>query len=239
MWKTNTSCPKCHSRDNLGVWEDGSTWCFGCHAYTPPTKTIENLKRRLLISKTPLKGGVLLPDDAWGAIPKVALEWLAKYGLLKAEIEKLNVLYSQSKDLLIFPFFDAEKNLIAWQGRYFGSNKEYPKYVTYGAKDMLSMFPGPAKSNTVSVVEDVISAIKVSRVQDTIALLGSYLSLKTANRLARSYDHLVIWLDPDKYKEAVEAQERLSPIFKSVRVIYTEKDPKEYNHEQIQNFIRP
>ena len=238
MWIKNTPCPKCHSKDNLGIWDDGSSWCFGCHAYTPPTKTIDNLKARLLRSKSVTKSGVMLPEDAWGMIPKVALEWLGKYHLTKEDIAKLNPLYSQSKDLLIFPFYDMDREIIAWQGRYFGANKNYPKYVTYGTKDMLSMFPGPEQTKTVSVVEDVISAIKVSKVTDTLALLGSYLSLKTANRLTRTYDHLVLWLDADKYKEAVATSSRLSPLFKSVKVIYTELDPKEYNAEEIKKYVQ-
>lgn len=237
MWIKNQPCPNCHSRDNLGTWDDGSTWCFGCHTYTPPTKSIENLKRKLLISKTSPKGEVYLPDDASPVIPKVAMEWLGKYHLTKQEFYALNLYYSQHKDLLIFPFFDAEKNLIAWQGRYFGSNKDYPKYVTYGVKDMLSMFPCKEGSKTVSVVEDTISAIKVSRFVDTMALLGSHLSLKTANRLSRLYPHLIIWLDSDKYKEALKMSEQYAPLFESVKVVYTDKDPKEYNSEEIHKTI--
>lgn len=237
MWIENTGCPKCKSRDNLGLWEDGSSWCFGCHVYTPPTKSINNLKKRLLISNKKEKGGVYLPDDAYPPIPKKALEWLGKYSLTKEEILNLNLLYSQEKELLIFPFVNSDRELIAWQGRYFGDKKDYPKYLTYGAKDFLCLFPSKEGSKTVSVVEDVISATKVARHMDAIALLGSHLSLKTANRLARSYYELVIWLDSDKYKEAIKQQEALSPLFNSVRVIYTDKDPKEYTHDEIKNAI--
>tara|TARA_Y100000590_G_scaffold470333_1_gene663822 strand:- start:592 stop:2229 length:1638 start_codon:yes stop_codon:yes gene_type:complete len=31
-------CPKCGSRDNLGVYDDGHSWCFGCQTYTHPPK---------------------------------------------------------------------------------------------------------------------------------------------------------------------------------------------------------
>ncbi len=29
-------CDKCGSKDNVGVYSDGHTYCFGCHTYTPP-----------------------------------------------------------------------------------------------------------------------------------------------------------------------------------------------------------
>ena len=29
-------CPNCGSRDNLGVYDDGHTYCFGCQTYTHP-----------------------------------------------------------------------------------------------------------------------------------------------------------------------------------------------------------
>lgn len=232
-WVENASCPKCGSKDNRGIWEDGSSWCFGCHTYTPPTDSVNSLKRRLLISKTPDKKGVFLPDDAFPVIPKHALEWLGKYALTKDEVTRLNVYYSQGKDLLIFPFLDENRELLAWQGRYFGKNPDYPKYVTYGTKDMLSLFPCGEKTNTVSVVEDVISAVKVSRVTDTLALLGSHLSLKTALRLSRLYPHMVLWLDADKYAEALRMATQYSPMFESVRVIRTDQDPKCYNTDEI------
>lgn len=239
MWVENRPCPNCHSRDNLGVWDDGSSWCFGCRTYTPPTHTIDRIKRIVTGGNRQVKEGIKLPDDAMGGIPKHAMEWLSKYNLTKSEIIKLNLYYSPSRELLIFPFFDDQKTIIAWQGRYFGNKEKYPKYLTYGTKNMLTMFPcANPSSNTVSVVEDVISAIKVSRVMDAIALLGSHLSLETANRLSKLYSGLVIWLDPDKHKAGIEFQARYSPLFDSVKVVYTERDPKEYNTDEIKEILK-
>ena len=31
-------CPDCGSKDNLGVYDDGHTFCFGCRKYTVATK---------------------------------------------------------------------------------------------------------------------------------------------------------------------------------------------------------
>ena len=36
---TKQPCKLCGSKDNVGVWSDGHTYCFGCKAYTPPPKS--------------------------------------------------------------------------------------------------------------------------------------------------------------------------------------------------------
>lgn len=237
MWLRNQPCPNCKSRDNLGVWDDGSTWCWGCHRYTPPTKHLDNLKKRLLISKSDNKKELKLPYDSIPTLPKKVLDWLGKYKLSKEQIEKLHPLYSEDKEVLIFPFIDSRGELIAWQGRYFGNKEKYPKYLTYGAKDFLCLFRSKHDNKTVSVVEDVISAVKLSTFNDSLALLGSHLSLKTALRLSRSYENIIIWLDADKYKEAIKQQENISSLFNRVKVIYTDNDPKEYNNEEIRKCL--
>ena len=109
-WLKNTSCPNCGSKDNLGVYEDGSTWCWGCHTYTKG--------RPMLLKKLvePLYTNVKLPDDTSGYIPQQALDWLSKYSLTLWDFN-IPPIYSNSRELFIFPFYDAEFNLKFWQGR--------------------------------------------------------------------------------------------------------------------------
>lgn len=163
-------------------------------------------------------------------LPNHAKEWLAKYELTKEQLDVLSPLYSFNKDLLIFPIY-AQGELIMYQGRYFGDNPKHPKYLTYGAKDVLHILG--KQTDSVCVVEDIISAVKVSTVMQAMPLWGSNLSLKDATRLSKMFTTLVIWLDHDKAKESVKQRQAFAPLFQQSLSIITELDPKEYSHEAI------
>lgn len=231
-------CPDCGSRDNRGVWDDGSEWCFGCHSYTPPqgNKMVEQFVNRK-VEKKRGNNVVTLPEDALPYIPDSVKSWLDKYQLTKAQIDSLNLLYSYERSLLIFPVY-ANNELLMWQGRYFGEKPKHPKYVTYGAKDVIHIIECGKRDGSVCVVEDIVSAIKLSTVIDAVPLLGSHLSSKLATRLARSYETLTIWLDYDKAVESVKFRQEFAPLFKDVTSIVTKLDPKEYSHDDIAKLIQ-
>lgn len=233
----NTSCPLCGSVDNRGVWDDGSEWCFGCHTYTPP-KSQEVLKKYFSpkgIDKSYY--AVTLPPDALEYLPGHAERWLKKYDLTKEEIAKLSPLYSFDRDLLIFPVY-ANNELLMWQGRYFGDDPKHPKYLTKGAKDVIHIIKSDDNEGRVAVVEDIISAAKLSTVMDAAPLWGSHLSLKLATRLALSYKSLTIWLDYDKATNSVKYRQEFAPLFEETISIVTKLDPKEYSHDDIRKSLQ-
>lgn len=218
------------------MWDDGSEWCFGCQSYTPPKGQVivqRHLDKR---PKAEIYRKVNLPEDALPYLPVHAQEWLNKYKLTKEEINALSPLYSFEKDLLIFPVY-AQGEVIMYQGRYFGDKPKHPKYLTYGAKDVLH-FVGP-ESGVVTVTEDVISAVKVAYASRTtvMPLWGSFLSLQMANRLSKRFMQLNIWLDYDKTAESIKMRQIYAPLFQHCVSINTKLDPKEYSHEEISRLI--
>jgi len=190
----------------------------------------------ILNSNSSVNKIVLLPEDAIDIIPEHAEQWLAKYDLTTIDFSGCQVLYSYEKELLIFAFYDDDNNLLMYQGRYFGDNKEYSKYHTRGAKDFLCIL-GP-KTDTITVVEDILSATKVSKVTTVLCLFGSSINTDTAKRLCRIYRNLVIWLDMDKSKEALQYRNRYLPLFNEARVIMTPLDPKEYSTDEISRILQ-
>lgn len=234
-WLRNTSCPNCGSKDNLGVYDDASTWCWGCRHYTPPTTEmrLKSMHKR----KATQRGytSVTLPEDATKYLPEHAKRWLAKYDLTNEEISGCQVLYSFEKDLLIFPIYSGDGTLLMWQGRYFGDNEKHPKYLTYGAKDVLHIL-GP-DTDTIVVVEDLVSAVKVARVTTVTPLWGSSIGLELATRLSKRFKHLVLWLDMDKASESLKMAYKHSVIFQSTRSVVTPLDPKEYSDGEIRGFL--
>jgi len=245
-------CSQCGSRNNLGVWDDGHKWCFGCGYYQPGDRLGELLsppdrrKKKYLIK---------LPEDYTTQLPKIATEWLDKYHLTKQEIAKHGIGYSDMgiflvnrsvrvHPLLILPIWEGDiagSGVSSWQGRYLGLDKTLPKYVTFGDySNHLPVF-SPPSGNTMVVIccEDVISAIKISRAIPAMPLLGSFLSKESALRLSKFYHNLTFWLDYDKAKEAVKQADAYRPFFDSTNVIITERDPKDYSTKEIQDYVFP
>ena len=133
----NVACPKCrregrdHHGNNLAIYSDGSMWCWANrrHFVRAPT-TVINMKKKLYKYKTTdEKEYDLTSENITYKLPTPCLLWLAKYGITEGEVHKNNFFYDLDKDLLVMPVLDGER-IVNITGRYFGSNPEYPKYVT-------------------------------------------------------------------------------------------------------------
>ena len=120
-------CPSCEtlgndtSADNLAVYSDGHTWCYACGYHT-----IGDIIKSFVARNTtqlPIKHEVFLPSDSDTDYPRRSLKWMAQYELDKNDMMKHNILWSKSRERLIFPIFSEDK-LLAYWGRYFGEGSE-------------------------------------------------------------------------------------------------------------------
>lgn len=228
-------CPECGSRDNLGVWSDGHKFCFGCSYFVPSDGDVTTVKARLL---SEIKEGAVppLPADVSIHIPEVPYKWVKQW-LTDEEILKHRLCWSHEKTSLVFPIYDKDGSLLMWQSRYFGPLGNFPKYLTKGYKGDILHVLGEHSTDRIVLVEDLISAIVVSRVENSMPLWGSTIHLKTLRQLARYYGKLAIWLDADKLKEALKQKGVARLLFDEVEVISTEEDPKYQNLEQLQKIL--
>lgn len=232
----NGPCDRCGSRNNLATYDDGSQWCWGCHFYSAPIGiSLNSVRDRLVGNIKSSSPATQLPRDSSPHIPGAPLEWIKKYGLTNDEIREAGFLYSEEKQQLIYPVYDADGVCIFWQGRTFDPKQER-KYDTKGnQKDVLVLL---GTGDTCVVVEDVVSAIKVARHTTATPLFGSHIDLQTVLRLCKRYKSLTIWLDPDKIKEAVKFSHKYGPYFKDgCRAVMSDKDPKDHSDSEIQNAV--
>lgn len=230
------ACPNCGSRDNVGVWSDGHKYCFGgCGYFAAADNNVTTVKSRLFPAEGS-NGVPPFPEDTSIHIPEVPYSWLKKC-LDDEEILRHRIGWSQSKESLIFPIFDKDGNLLMWQSRYFGSLGNFPKYLTKGYKGDILHVLGEHPTDRVVLVEDLISAIVVSRRENSMPLWGSTIHLKTLRHLSRYYGKLAIWLDADKLKEAVKAQGVARLLFDDVEILFSEEDPKYQNLEQLTKIL--
>lgn len=120
-----------------------------------------------------------------------------------------------------------------YQGRYFGSGT-YPKYITHGyVSSTYNIHWHDKNSKEIVVVEDFISAIKVSRVINCMPLFGSSIPSGRLKVLSQTFDSLIIWLDKDKQSDYPSLVNKGSTYFDKCKCIFSDFDPKQYSTEEI------
>lgn len=219
------ACPNCGSRDNLGEYDD-HFFCFGCKYYK--LKTDPNSLRQLIKKNetvyTPIDKMELDLD-----IPKEAKQWLYKYGITPNEIKKYNFKWNPNLNMLMLLI-----TKYYWQARVF--QKDRPRYLSKGKKPLVVYGNG----NSIVLVEDILSAIKISRFSPEMCaspLLGSTISDAKLYKICKKYDKINIWLDRDKAKEALSLVNLIRQKGKDSRVIITAKDPKEYTNKELNSWL--
>lgn len=231
------SCPSCNSRDNLGVWSDGHKFCFGCGHMVPPDKKGFEYVSRVLNKDMKPKKKPKLPDDASYSLPPMAMAWLAKYDVFLSDAVKHGIMWSTSRKSLIFPI-RIQNELVFYQERMFEGNV---KYLTHGSLEdhipVIRTVPSVLNKGIVIVVEDFISAIRVSERYDCVPLFGSHIHKKLATRLGRMYNTLGIWLDRDKTQQAIQFQNEYRILFDTSFVVISDLDPKAYTTNDLQDYI--
>ncbi len=241
---SKSQCPRCAdlgkdlSQNNLANYDDGHSYCFGCHYYKRSTiLRSSNLSNQN--ASLPRLSNTSVPDfnsDCSYVLQGKALAWLASYGITPAEQHNYGFWYNNVKDLLVMPVYNGSA-LISTQARYFGPNPKHPKYLTYGTKTgYFKLFP-QRNSSVYVLVEDYISAIKVGRQYNCIPLFGCLVPRNLILSLVSSNPTLRLWLDPDKAVEAIAATERARQFLDDCGTILSAKDPKDYPDNEIKAHV--
>lgn len=226
-------CPKCRelgndrSGDNLAVYSDGHTFCFACgHG-----------NRRTGINRTtkPNETAVVLPRDITTELPTAAKDWLKQYGITRLETTKHHLMWSEHWSRLIFPYFDST-GLLAWQGRYIGPEKTAAKWFSQGKIHEI-IHPINIIAESAVLVEDIVSAIVVSRHCGVIPIFGSSISNRQFIRYKNLVSNITIWLDPDMRGKSVKLANQARLLGLEANVIFSDKDPKEHTNEEVHDIL--
>jgi hypothetical protein len=232
----HTAClnPQCGSSDARFVYKDGSSFCFSCRkswrgAWNPYAYTED----------TPKQTGLPLPDDASHDFPEHVVAWVARYGITIEELIKHGCFYSASWDQLIYTWKDGEGRVVLWQGRNFRPTAK-TKCFTQGEPDsVLPLYGGMGAAQSLVIVEDPVSAMKLARYGLSMPALGSDLSPNKLARVARlpGLERVVVWLDGNMYPKAQRMAQRFQMLGVEARAVYTEDDPKACSDAVLQEMI--
>lgn len=242
-------CPECSkigkdvTGDNLAIYSDGHHFCYSCkYHFYPNSITSFKRKQRDTSMDKELDKILTLPIDCDITYPERATAWCAKFGITKTDLLNNNVMWSESMQRLIFPIY-GDGWLIAWQGRYFGTQgsalTKVPKW--YGKGNLKDTFNILGKGNTLILTEDILSAIKVAKCGVmAMPLYGCVVGGVRFKRLITMLEQdttIKIWLDPDKRTEAVKEAKLGSMFGVKCSPIFSEVDPKEHTIEDIKTIL--
>jgi len=228
------ACPECRrlgndkSGDNLAVYSDLHCYCYRC-GYTTGRKSFTR-------HDPPQSQRIVLPADVTTELPFEARAWLEQYQLARLDLNRNHVMWSEKWSRIIFPYFN-ETELLAWQGRYVGTDKTKAKWFSQGKIHEI-IHPVQVTKRKAILVEDIVSAIKVSRQRGAIPIFGSSVSAKQILRLKTVVDEVWYWLDPDMRTKSVKMAKLSNLLGLPAHVIFSDKDPKEHDHESIANILR-
>lgn len=221
------ACPNCGSKDNLGVWDDGHKWCFGCKYYEHGKIDVRKIHTDVPnIAANPRT----FPEDAEHYIPKEPMEWLLSCGITHTEQRQYNIQWSEKHKLLCWKL-DGK----CWQGRCFDKNAK-TKYISAGPIHE-EAFILNATGNQLVLVEDYMSALRVSPYSACMPLFGCTIKPELLNGLLKQFKVILVWLDADKLDNGRKIASDASLLGFEAGVIYTEKDPKAYTNDEIKEIV--
>ena len=90
---------------------------------------------------------------------------------------------------------------------------------------------------TLVITEDALSAIRIASQCDAMPALGTYVPVQKLIALRALYEFILVWLDRDKFREAIYIADNCKWLGLSARAIYSELDPKAYSDEQITEYL--
>ena len=130
--------------------------------------------------------------------------WIRRAGLGQAEVEYNGLAFDSTTHDIYLPVRH-DRSVVGFQVR---RNSGRPKYITHLDSGACSyhcdiIYP----DRRVVIVEDILSAIKVGRYHNALALLGSGAQACTIAHLVRNFNKFLIFLDDDN--PTVKKQQRV------------------------------
>jgi len=225
-------------------------YCFRCNesgSYSSKKTRLANLKKQFgtqVITRTEDKvfkmPAKLISDPKDFSLE--ALQWLNKYKITATEIHEHSILFNPSINRLVLPVYK-DGELVLFMYRQLVEDG-YPKYIVYQRdhKDSCGKLIDTGTNNVV-IVEDMLSAIKCSRVTgySSYAMLGSHIGPVDKINLITQFDNFIIYLDNDsrqiKIKQGV-LKNFFSMFNKPAYLIKVDKDPKDFNQKELENMFQ-
>ena len=230
-------CPKCGSRDNRAVYTDGSEWCFGCHDLKRPKQYSREKPEEKKVSPLALVGDIPEPNLSWlrSCLTDDQIEQYFQWAPSLERHVYVEMKYATDRD--------CDGEVAFWEARKVPKENETirdeSKVISSGHKPF-SIWGKWKETGVVVIVEDIVSAIKLSDLVGVLCLHGSTMPWGVYQRLGNIFTikKVFIWLDADKLSASRGMYARLVSWAKEVSIIRTPQDPKKYSIEELKEILK-
>lgn len=251
----SNNCPYCgdgHENSCYITYHDGD-YCFSCgHGIR---KGADYYSYRLY-DEIPVTSELFIPECTFkpNEFSLNVLEWLYKYYISDDDIKLHRIAYcvpqaGKSESLLLPILGKDDKEILAYQRRFF-PDKTF--YSSIGLRDQLFIPGYRPDSHTVVLVEDYISALRVSKVLPSLCIFGTKPNNTQIDFIINHFNKVVIWLDNDEpgQKAAYQLRTKLYHEYQlylgnrayitntvTISTIENEKQPKENSRNEIRKIL--
>ncbi len=186
-----------------------------------------------------------LPKDYEGDIgtfPASAKTWLYKYGIRNDQIKQYGIGYSEYHKRVVLPIW-RDGELRKYQMRKIFEQDIGPKYITFRKNHEVKegfVATGKMLPETLVIVEDVLSAIRVAEQFNSLALMSDSISDYDLIWICQHFSKVLIWLDNDNRQvqlSQIRIKNKLDNLVKSVKIIREEKEPKHFSDIDIKRIV--
>lgn len=231
------NCPKCKHENTLSITKTGSEVKYNCFSASCTLygdlaykASLGSLKARFN-ARTEEEGVFSIPDYWVRGISseKCFRMLLTTNSHVAYQKGMFQVAYDPREDRMVYLVQDDRGNIVGGVGRTLSFKK--PKVLNYKGSAPMPFRAG--KGSTVVLVEDCASACAVSEIPEYtgLALLGTNLK-ETYIPILKEYDKVVVALDYDARKKALDLKRSLCYYGLNVRVVILKQDLKDLEYEK-------
>lgn len=182
-------------------------------------------------------------------LPQKIKAWIsASYEISETTLGKQQWKYGREDHRLYMPVFTAEGEEVAAVTKVLpsslGHNTTGPKCVAYWREQLVPKLHFPLRKDGyeeapyIVLVEDIISAVKVSTITRSCAIMGTNIANTDAIELMSLTNNLIIALDPDAISKAHQMKKRLKGMFDRIIVLSLKQDPKDTPYPELKQAIK-
>lgn len=256
--KAKFTCTECHTQKTLMVSHDArgfSAYCFrascGHKEFHPHGMlSLAQLRQRQLDTQSLLEEkSVSIPKDALTELPPAARLWTLRSGVNSAMTESYGILYSVRYGRVILPVYAKDcsldglitRSLDGSKPKYISKFKDYSNAAFFSKPEL--MLRERVQDIDLVLTEDILSAIRVGRLANACAILGTSFGPGLVNRVmdytGKTRPRIGIWTDPDKAGRHSCSRIRRALQLQGADVfsVMSEKDPKYYSNREIRTYL--
>lgn len=177
-------------------------------------------------------------------------EWLKffadKFELTKLDIEFAEWKYCPSEDRIVMPVKNPLGLTLGVQARSYRSNVRTKSlnYKEVLTEPFISWFIRPSNPEKVPlfVMEDQVSALKMSRFVPSLALIGTEISLEKAAEISKYFRNIVLILDADAWHKSLKLKKKITSLFPEMVAsnlcVQEKSDVKEIPLERLKSWLK-